>query len=169
MKILVKNILKSLKIDKQTNKLKEIETSVGSKNICRKIIFPLVYSKMNVRKVLCWIMLLIILTKLIFNMWIFLLVVNQRDLIPNPLCQTCSRVCGFWKCLTVNMETGDAYLKNSIAAVNNDIIREMKIVEFSINMLFVLLELVILILLGCADFKVQVGEEGRENTQVQQI
>ena len=120
---------------------------------------------------MCVILGSIILTKLIFNMWIFLLVLNQSDLIPHPLCETCSRACGFWKCITVNLETGDAYLKNSVAAVNNDIIREMKIVEFSINMLFVLLELVILILLGCANINVVEcgGEETKKNAQVQNV
>ena len=104
---------------------------------------------MDKKKMLFIVLIAIIFLKFLFNSIIFFLVVTRTDLIPQPYCSTCSRMCGFWKCLSINLDTGDSLLKDSVAQMNNDAARNLKIMEYILNVLFMVFELCVLVIFSC--------------------
>ena len=89
------------------------------------------------RKGLCLLIGLIIAAKLIFNVSIFVVEIKEANFMHQPYCQSCSRVCGFWKCLTISLIDGNEFTDYDI----------WEIIKFGVNFGLILLEVPIVIIL----------------------
>ena len=92
--------------------------------------------EMEGTKLISGILILIVIAKFLFNASIFGIFMQAP--IHSPYCQECGKFCGFWKCITVNLETGETLNNHKL-----DAFYQIKMIEFIVNTVFLAVELIL--------------------------
>ena len=88
-------------------------------------------------KILFGLLFLILTIQIGFNIAFFVLAYQNSKPVKPPYCKTCTRLCGFWKCITVNTSNGDELSEDS----------GLEVVEFVVNISLSLFGLILSIIL----------------------